>query len=159
MNEILKVFTLQQWVVIIAAGLNAVGLFWLLHQYFQSRFWVEAVTDATTGRVVGGDIQKSGAFALACILIIAITVAKLAYGRDAGAEVVSLVFALLGYSGVLQDIKRRGLQPPAPNFNVSESNVKIGPNGPATNTQKPAEPNPGPAATPFQFSTQPEPTE
>lgn len=136
MRELLQVFTAHQWIIIIGVGINAVVGAWFLMRYFRSRFWVEAVTDAATGRVVGGDVMKAGAFLLGSLGFVAILIAKLVYGRDAGGEIVAIDVALLGYSGVLQDIKRRRFTPAAPNFNVSDSKVSIGPNGPAPTAEQ-----------------------
>lgn len=160
MKELIQVFSPHQWVIIIGMGINSVVAGWLIRLYFRSRFWVEAVTDAATGRVVGGDVMKAGAFLLGCVLTVAIAVAKLVYQREAGGELVAIDVALLGYSGVLQDIKRRRFTPSAPNFNVSDSKVSIGPNGPAPTTEQTlAGYNDGPGSVTGKGPTQPSSTE
>jgi len=146
MREALKVFTPQQWVIIIAAGANAIVGGRLLWMYFNSRWWRESVTNPE-GRAVAGDVQKHGSWMLACALTVAIVVAKLGYQREAGLDVDTLVIALLSYSGVLQNNKRLSLKdaldaakptpPPAPGTTIDATNatLTVGPNSSTSNAE------------------------
>ncbi len=154
MKEILHSFTPQQWVVIIAAGTNALAGGVLAYQFFNSRWWREMVV-GPEGRVVARDLFKAAAFILACGMAVAIVVAKLAYNRDAGTELVALVYAFLGVAGFMQFDKRlekkdvvEAAKPAGPSFEIKDSQVGIGPNGaPAAPEQILAGYNDGPAST------------
>lgn len=162
MKELIQVFTLYQWIIIIGLGPIAIAAGLFLRKYFKSRYWIEAVTNPATGLVVAGDVMKMGSFVLGCILTIAIAIAKLIYERSAGGELIVIDLALLGFSTLIQDIKRRGNTPAAPNFNVTDSKVSIGPNGSAqaqTGEQPLAGYNDGPNSTTGRTATQPNSTE
>lgn len=160
MKELIHSFTPQQWVVIIAAGTNALAGAVLAYQFFNSRWWREMVV-GPEGRVVAQDLFKAAGFILGCALIIAIAVAKLGYNREAGGELVALVYGLLGVAGFMQFNKRlekkdvvEANKPEAPRFEMNNSNVGIGPVGatqaaaaPAPTEQILAGYNDGPAST------------
>ena len=126
-----RLFTPQNWAIIIAVGLHATAALVFLIWFFSSRWWREMVVSPVTGKVVAGDFGKSSSLILGHTLTVAVVVANLGFSRSADAGVIALIGALYTYSGVLQNVSRLKAKDladaanPAPKVEVKDSEVNI----------------------------------
>lgn len=138
--NIQDIFTAKEWLMIVTAALHATAGLILVILFFRSRYWKAMVLDAS-GHPVAGDIMKAGSFLLAVAGVVAVFVAELGFGRVASLSLIAIIPAVFGYSGVMQDIKRRGKKDAAsagtPEINIKDSEVKVGPNNAAPQVAEP----------------------
>lgn len=67
----------------------------------------DVIRDKDTKHVVARDLQKFGAFVLACLLAVAVAVANLVFKVEPASLLFEIILSLLAYSGGLQYIKAR----------------------------------------------------